>query len=135
MIYFVLGYLTPKFMYQLARKLSTDWKQFGTCLGFPFYTLNSIEADNWKTVERGLALLNTWKHGSENPGSSHKYEELKGALSAVGREDIVDIVRIGEQEYVTTFSPTLQGMEANRTYVLCLKDVVVLAHLISTDIC
>ena len=83
-------------MLDIAVLLGVVWKQFGTYLGFELYTLDTIEADNNRTVERGLAVINRWKQGCARPGSYDKYKELTSALSKVGREDIVERVRQGE---------------------------------------
>ena len=93
---FLLGYLTPIFMLDLAVLLGVVWKQFGTYLGFELYTLDTIKADNDSTVERGQAVINRWKQGCAHPGSYDKYRELTSALSKLGREDIVERVRLGE---------------------------------------
>ena len=124
-------------MLRLAVQLSSDWRRFGTCLGFEWYTLDTINADNYSAGERGLAVINRWKQGCPNPGSYDKYAELTGALTEIGRKDIAENVR-REYEYVTTSqnvsdcifhrdtlqqllvvdnSPSPKGIEANKTYI------------------
>ena len=59
------------------------------------YTIEEITADNSGVVDRAFEVVQTWKYACKKPRSVTAYNELTGALSELGREDLVEFVRLG----------------------------------------
>ena len=84
------------FMMRLAQQICTDYRHFGIYLGLETYTIEAIKADNNKVVDQAFEVVKTWAYTCGKSGSVTAYKTLGGALSKLGREDLVDFVRLGE---------------------------------------
>ena len=83
-------------MLRLAQRICTDYRHLGIYLGFEMYTIEIITADNSKVVNRAFEVVKTWVYTCKKPDSITAYNKLSGALSKLGREDLVDFVKLGE---------------------------------------
>jgi len=81
------GTLTSDDLLLVAHELGTSWKMLGRALGLQPFTLDHIEEDERKLVERCYVVLRNWRQAC---GNSATYECLAQALEdpTVGRSDL-----------------------------------------------
>ena len=83
-------------MLRLAQRICSDFHHFGIFLGLELYTIEAITADNNKVVDRAFEIVKTWRYACKKPGLVTEYYKLRDALSGIGRNDLVEFVRLGE---------------------------------------
>lgn len=83
-------------MLRLARQICNEYRHFGILLEVELYTIEAIKANYSDVVDRAFEVVKAWAYSCEKPDSVTAYEKLCGALSELGRGDLVEFVRRGE---------------------------------------
>ena len=83
-------------MFRLARQICTEYRHIGLLLEVELYTIEAIQANYSNVIDRAFEVVKAWAYSCEKPDSVTAYKKLCGALSELGREDLVDFVRLGE---------------------------------------
>ena len=86
----------------LAKKLGTDYLEFGIFLGLTSTKVRQIIHDNRDVVPINFTILEIWRESMTRQKSvSVMYDHLCKALLAIERNDLEECVRSGECLYIT----------------------------------
>ena len=81
---------------RLAKQIGPNILEFGVYLGVDVATIKSKKAESLNATECTFDILNIWKQSTGRPQSVKTYMELIQALTDFERQDLVQLVRIGE---------------------------------------
>jgi len=90
------------FLMRLSDKVASNYRKLGIYLGIEDYTIDAIKADYTEVAERTFKVLETWKYACKTRNSCKMYNILCNALSELGRNDLVDYVRVGKHTFTFT---------------------------------
>ena len=82
-------------MKQLAEKIGNDYRRFGEFLRVKPFTIEAIEGDKEKVVDRAYEIVKAWKYATEKPTSYVAYVTLKKAVTKLNK-GIENFVYSGE---------------------------------------
>ena len=84
-------------LWQLANRITRDYRDLGLALGIKGHVLNGLEDDNrFRVANIALKILEKWRNAKEGQDMYNMYNELLKALSKIERNDLVEFIKVGE---------------------------------------
>ena len=89
--------LTDTLLWQLANRITRDYRDLGLMLGIKGHVINAFEDDNkYRMANIALKVLEKWMNAKEGQDMYTMYNELLEALSSIERNDLVEFIKVGE---------------------------------------